>query len=206
MGRINTDPDDQNSNLILSSNNDVDIRLDNDGGENGVFRINSTTTTVFDVNEAGRASTKELRILGGSDFSEQFDVRAPEAGAEPLPGTVVSIDPEHPGDLVVSSVPYDRRVAGIVSGAGGVRPGLLMTQEGSDADGASPVALSGRVYCWADASSGPIQPGDLLTTSNVPGHAMKVADYARAQGAIIGKAMSALAEGRGLVLVLVSLQ
>jgi len=123
----------------------------------------------------------------------------------PSPGMVVSIDPESPGDLVVSNKAYDRRVAGIISGAGGVKPGMLMGQEGSKADGTNPVALTGRVYCWADASYGPIQPGDLLTTSNIPGHAMKVTDYARAPGAIIGKAMTSLAEGKGLVLVLVSL-
>jgi hypothetical protein len=35
---------------------------------------------------------------------------------------------------------------------------------------------------------------------------MKVSDYAKAQGAIIGKAMSELGEGRGPVLVLVALQ
>ena len=35
---------------------------------------------------------------------------------------------------------------------------------------------------------------------------MKVTDYARAQGAIVGKAMTPLDEGRGLVLVLVTLQ
>jgi hypothetical protein len=46
----------------------------------------------------------------------------------------------------------------------------------------------------------------LLTTSSTPGHAMKVTDHARAQGAILGKAMSSLAEGKGMVLVLVSLQ
>jgi hypothetical protein len=68
------------------------------------------------------------------------------------------------------------------------------------------VALTGRVYCWADASNGPIEPGDLLTTSNTPGHAMKVANYAEAQGAIIGKAMTGLKEGKGLVMVLVTLQ
>ena len=72
--------------------------------------------------------------------------------------------------------------------------------------GGLPVALSGRVYCWADASYGPIQPGDLLTTSDTPGHAMKVSAYERAQGAIIGKAMSSLDEGQGLILVLVTLQ
>jgi hypothetical protein len=58
----------------------------------------------------------------------------------------------------------------------------------------------------ADAANGPIQPGDLLTTSSVPGHAMKVGDHAKAQGAILGKAMGSLAQGRGMVLVLVSLQ
>jgi len=66
--------------------------------------------------------------------------------------------------------------------------------------------LTGRVYCWADASNGPIEPGELLTTASTPGHAMKVTDHPSAQGAIIGKAMTALKEGKGLVLVLVTLQ
>jgi hypothetical protein len=83
---------------------------------------------------------------------------------------------------------------------------MLMSQPGSIADGNYPVALTGRVYCWADASDDPIAPGDLLTTSDIPGHAMKVTDYAKAQGAILGKAMSALEKGRGLVFVLVTLQ
>jgi hypothetical protein len=58
----------------------------------------------------------------------------------------------------------------------------------------------------ADAANGAIRPGDLLTTSSTPGHAMKVTDHARAQGAILGKAMTSLAEGKGMVLVLVTLQ
>jgi hypothetical protein len=69
-----------------------------------------------------------------------------------------------------------------------------------------PVALSGRVWVYCDATGNSIEPGDLLTTSNVPGHAMKVRNYSRAQGAIIGKAMTGLKSGKGLVLVLVSLQ
>ena len=81
-----------------------------------------------------------------------------------------------------------------------------MGQPGTLADGEHLVALAGRVYCWVDASYGAIEPGDLLTTSDTPGHAMKVTDHAQAQGAILGKAMSSLEGGRGLVLVLVSLQ
>ena len=68
------------------------------------------------------------------------------------------------------------------------------------------VALSGRVYVQADAGNGSIVPGDLLTTSEAPGHAMKVTDHAQAQGAVLGKAMTGLKEGSGLVLVLVTLQ
>jgi hypothetical protein len=121
-------------------------------------------------------------------------------------GMAVSIDPASPGKLTLSTTAYDRRVAGIISGAGGVKPGMVMSQEGTLADGKHPVALSGRVYCWVDASQGAIEPGDLLTTSSTPGHAMKVADAAKAQGAIIGKAMTGLKQGKGLVLVLVTLQ
>jgi hypothetical protein len=68
------------------------------------------------------------------------------------------------------------------------------------------VALSGRVYVDANNASGAIEPGDLLTTSNIPGQAMKVADHERAQGAILGKAMTSLDQGSGRVLVLVTLQ
>ena len=71
---------------------------------------------------------------------------------------------------------------------------------------APPIALSGRVWVKCDASTGPIGPGDMLTTANRPGHAMKAQDHARATGATIGKAISSLKEGQGLVLVLVSLQ
>jgi len=154
--------------------------------------------------EAGRTTTPVLEITGGSDLSEQFDIATEKQ--EVKAGTVVCIDPLNPGQLAVCRKAYDRTVAGVISGAGGVTPGMLMGQKGTAADGAHPVALSGRVYVHCDASNGAIQPGDLLTSSNTPGHAMKVTDFAKAQGAIIGKAMSSLAEGKGLVLVLVSLQ
>ena len=157
-----------------------------------------------DFNGEGRVITEVIQITGGADFSEQFDVNCDGRGIEP--GSVVSIDPSMPGDLCLSSAPYDRRVAGIVSGAGGVKPGLLMGQRGTEADGQHPVALTGRVYCKVDASFGAIEPGDLLTTSPTTGHAMKVIDHSKATGAILGKAMTSLDSGRGLVLVLVSLQ
>ena len=171
-------------------NNNLTISL---GGVSG--------TASFD----GDVSVGTLTITGGSDLSEQFDIRAASGVVEP--GLVVCIDPPNPGKLVVSATPYDRSVAGVVSGAGGVNTGMMMGQSGTLADGKHPVALTGRVWVQCDATDAAIEPGDLLTTSGTPGHAMRVADHSRAHGAIIGKAMTSLAAGeRGLVLVLVNLQ
>ena len=61
-------------------------------------------------------------------------------------------------------------------------------------------------YCKVDASKGPVEIGDLLTTSATEGHAMKASDHRRAFGAVIGKALAPLATGRALIPVLVALQ
>ena len=186
------------------------VEIDSDDGDDGaVIRLKNSlgTTTITldaDVTGDGRITTQELSITGGSDLSEQFDITA--TGEAPKPGMVVCIDPQNPGRLIPSSRPYDKTVAGVISGAGGVKPGMLMGQKGTVADGQHPVALTGRVYAMVDASYGTIQPGDLLTTSDTPGHARKVTEPTRAQGAILGKAMTGLKDGKGLVLVLVSLQ
>ena len=62
------------------------------------------------------------------------------------------------------------------------------------------------MYALADATAGAIKPGDLLTTSGTPGHVMRASDSDRRSGAVLGKAMTGLKDGKGLVLVLVSLQ
>jgi hypothetical protein len=144
---------------------------------------------------------KTLRITGGADLAEPFET----SDSEIPKGSVVVIDEEHAGRLKRSTSAYDTRVAGIVSGANGINPGIALHQQGA-MEGGQNVALSGRVYVQADAAFGAIKPGDLLTTSDTPGHAMKVTDHAKSQGAILGKAMGSLNEGKGMVLVLVSLQ
>ncbi len=177
------------------------------GGQVNVYNSSGSARVLIygqDSGGDGRVVCDVLQINGGSDLSEQFDVKAFRETV--TPGAIVCIDPENPGKLVESSKPYDRTVAGVLSGAGGVKPGMMMGQEGTEANGTHPVALTGRVYCLVDADQGAIQPGDLITTSATPGHGMKVTDHALAQGAIIGKAMTSLATGKGLVLVLVSLQ
>jgi hypothetical protein len=150
---------------------------------------------------SGNVSVKNITIRGGADVAEPFAFSSDQLP----PGSVVIIDDQNPGKLKLSNSAYDTRVAGIISGANGVNPGLSLHQEGV-LDGSQNVALGGRVYVLADAAYGAIKPGDLLTTSKTAGHAMKVSNHDRAQGAILGKAMSPLKSGKGMVLVLVTLQ
>jgi len=138
--------------------------------------------------------------LRGADYAEDFDV-AEGGGAEP--GTVMVLDDL--GSVRASDTPYDRRVAGVVSGAGGYQPAVILDRH-PDAPGRHPLALMGKVFCKADASLGAIAVGDMLTTSSTPGHAMKAVDSGRAFGAVIGKALRPLETGCGLVPILVALQ
>jgi hypothetical protein len=165
----------------------------------GAVTANSATVN-------GIAQVNRLKIVGGSDLAEPYTVAA-AGGVKPEPGMVVSIDPDHTGKLRVCATAYDAAVAGIVSGANGVQPGITLTQTGTDADGDLPIANTGRVWCHADAdANGAIQPGDMLTSSQTPGYAMKATDRSRSYGAVLGKAMSRLDHGTGYVLVLVGLQ
>jgi hypothetical protein len=159
----------------------------------------------LDVN--GTTSTKVLTITG-ADVAEPFDLSPIVGEPKAIPGMVVSIDPSFPGKLALASHEYDSKVAGVISGANGLDAGIIMGKDTSNPiiRGNYPIAMSGRVWVWCDASAGPIQPGDLLTSSHTLGHAMKASDRSRAFGAVVGKAMTALNDGKGLVLVLVNLQ
>jgi hypothetical protein len=109
------------------------------------------------------------------------------------------------GRLCRCTEAYDRKVAGIVSGAGALKPGIVLGRDGV-AGRSRPIALAGRVNCQVDARYGPVEVGSLLTTSSTPGHAMRAVDERRAFGAVIGKALAPLAAGQALVPILVALQ
>jgi len=148
--------------------------------------------------------TGKLNIASGGDVilndcAEHFDV----ADAKTEPGTVMVIDQD--GNLRPSSHPYDKKVAGVVSGAGNFRPGIILGKQQSQDNGLL-IALLGKVYCKVDAECAPVEVGDLLTTSPNPGHAMKADDPAKAFGAVIGKALGRLPSGQGLIPILVALQ
>jgi hypothetical protein len=141
--------------------------------------------------------------LSGADCAEDFEVEETE---EPEPGSVMAI--ADGGRLRRCAQAYDRRVAGVISGAGSHKPGIILgrRQQGSGANSRIPLALSGKVHCRVDAGYGPVGVGDLLTTSPTVGHAMRAEDPRRAFGATIGKALRPLGKGRDLVPILIALQ
>lgn len=152
------------------------------------------------ITSAGQLTIAGDIVLTGADCAEHFLVAS---SVVPEPGTVLVIDKE--GFLCESTEPYDKRVAGVVSGAGNYRHGILLDGQPSD-EPRVPLALTGKVYCKVDAQYGPVEVGDLLTTSPTPGHAMKATEAAKAFGSVIGKALRALDGGQGLVPILVALQ
>jgi hypothetical protein len=151
---------------------------------------------------AKNMNVEEDIFIANSDCAEEFDVEDSSPG-EPLPGSVMVIGDE--GSVRLSTSAYDKRVAGIISGAGTFKPGIILDRQNSDSSRPA-VALMGKVFCKVDTTNGPIEVGDLLTTSSTLGHAMKAADPFKAFGAVLGKALRPLKEGQGLIPVLVALQ
>jgi hypothetical protein len=146
-----------------------------------------------------------VAIVGGdctfpdaADCAEDFDV------AEVVePGTVMVLGEE--GKLFESDRAYDRRVAGIVSGAGSYKPGIILDRRQTTEE-RRPLALLGKAFCKVDATYASITVGDLLTTSPTLGHAMKAEDPFRAFGSVVGKALRPLKDGRGMIPILIALQ
>jgi hypothetical protein len=138
--------------------------------------------------------------MNRADYAEEFAVSNPETVQ---PGMVMVLDEF--GGVGVSQKAYDIRVAGVVSGAGNYHPAIVLDHHEAAPDRRA-LALMGKAYCLVDATEVPVGIGDLLTTSSVPGHAMKALDPLRAFGSVIGKALQPLTDGRGLIPVLVRLQ
>ena len=187
-----------------SGNKDGSLRLRNAAGKTAVL-INAGDNSLRLMNAQGQES---LRLAGNegdlifqnADCAEEFDIASEE---KVVGGTVIVLNDE--GRLHHSNDAYDKRVAGVVSGAGQYKPGIILDRQ----PGTSlrqPIALMGKVFCRVDAQQSPIAVGDLLTTSQMPGHAMKAVDPIKAFGAVLGKALKPLEDGVGMIPILVSLQ
>ena len=181
--------------LSFTTNNANRLYVKNDGK---VGINNNNPTAELDVNGDIKAS--------GVIHAKYQDVAEWVPSSEQLAaGTVVVLDSTKSNQVISSTVSYDTRVAGVIS----EQPGLAL---GEKADNKVLVATTGRVKVKVDASKGPINIGDLLVTSDVPGVAMKSepVEFAGRKmhmpGTLIGKALEPLEKGKGDILVLLSLQ
>jgi hypothetical protein len=162
-----------------------------------VFLIGETAGTpsdLFAVDEDGDAYTKGGVIAGAADLAEYFY----DATASLTSGELVSIDANNPNAVVRSSQVTDPALMGVVS----TKPGFLgnFAADRKDNPNWSVIALAGQVPTKVNAENGPIAVGDAITSSSVPGVGMK----ADAGDPTVGIALEALADGEGVVQVLIS--
>lgn len=205
-----------NANLFIGRNGHKGGIYVRDNSGNNVFQFDGRYAALYigakdnegDIRVLDNSGNVSIHLDGatgdiklhGADCSEEFDVAESE---EIDPGTVLVIDDE--SKLRPCRGSYDKKVAGVVSGAYGAGPGIILGKNSAQSK-RLPIALNGKVYCKVDAQYSPIEVGDLLTTSDTPGHAMKVADPVKAFGTVIGKALRPLREGSGMIPILVALQ
>jgi hypothetical protein len=147
--------------------------------------------------------TGDIRLLN-ADCAEDFDVDDSELKSVEA-GTVMVLTEN--GSLQSSCQEYDKKVAGVISGASGYKPAIVLDrQQSQNNHHRLPIALVGKVYCKVDARHSSIEIGDLLTTSSTKGYAMKADDPLKAFGAVIGKALGSIKDGLGMIPVLIALQ
>ena len=165
-----------------------------------------TTSPTEKLHVSGNGKFTGNVTVDGSINAKYQDVAEWVPSTEQLAaGTVVVLDRTRSNQVISSTAAYDTRVAGVIS----AQPGITLGERGP---GKVAVATTGRVQIKVDADRAPIQIGDLLVTSDIPGVAMKSEPVnlggvqIHRPGTIVGKALEPLAKGKGEILVLLSLQ
>lgn len=163
------------------------------------IRAGSDSDVDFKVTKDGTAFA-DGGWQGAADFAELMITEGDSAGYEP--GDVLVISPSMDRAVALSTTPYATSLIGVFS----TKPGFVGSAHVMDGrqDQEIPVAIMGIVPCKVTDEGGAIRRGDLLTTSSLPGHAMK-ATQARI-GAVLGKALGDLESGTGIIEILLTLQ
>jgi photosystem II stability/assembly factor-like uncharacterized protein len=136
--------------------------------------INGALKTVGSITSGGYYS------LSGADIAESYLSKL-----DLEPGTLISPDILNSEAVTISKgSPYDNTVIGVVSTQAGMTLGYSTTPT-SDYPYSLPIALAGRVPVKVSDENGSINVGDPITSSSVPGVAMKAIE----EGNVIGTAL-----------------
>ncbi len=169
----------------------------------------------FSVDSNGDVRADGVFTGGGADFAEMIEISSGPGSAEP--GDVMVIDPKNTRAIIKSTSAHSSLIAGIYS----TQPGFLGSERDWDVKSGDesrsytmkemadnfneiPMAVVGIVPCKVSAENGSIEPGSLLVSSTIPGHAMRE-DNPRI-GTVLGKALEPLNSGTGTIKVLLTLQ
>lgn len=165
--------------------------------------------TEFKVRRDGNVFADGSFTGGGADYADMMPVLGKPSDYSPGDVLVIAED----GKVTLSRQPYSTAVVGVYSTKSAfVGDPRGATEKDESADGRIPVALLGIVPVKVTAENGAIRPGDLLTPSSTPGHAMKAKPVVvngveiYSTGAILGKALEPLEKGTGMIKVLVILR
>jgi hypothetical protein len=141
----------------------------------------------------------------GFTLDNAFKQVLPSDREQPLHSLVLSLITNAHGlplSLSVQSVFKPRANMGLELSVGRLLPEIATN---TPRDHRPLLALLGRVPVKATTENGPISPGDLLLVSATrPGYAMKCKNPQICEGAVIGKALEALTDREGLILILVT--
>jgi len=160
------------------------------------FNVNATSANTANtvVARDGSGNFSANIITGTATQARYADLAERYAADYPVtPGTVVVFGGEQ--EITQSTQANDHRVAGVVS----TDPAHLMNADAGDDQTHPAIALSGRVPVKV---TGPVRPGDLMVTSDIPGHAQ--ADNNASAGRIIGKAIGKNQSGQAVIEVLIT--
>ena len=177
--------DDREQSLLLNKDGNVGI---------------GTTAPTETLTVVGTANITSTLYKGTSAYNNP-DIAEKMSSREKLEfGDVVSADKENALHVRKSKAAYDKAVIGVASEAPTMVIGNI------NGTGGTEIAVVGRVRAKVNDNNGNIGIGDLLTTSNEEGYAMKCDEMEKCRGAIIGKAFEPLSGKKGRIWMLIALQ
>jgi hypothetical protein len=140
-----------------------------------ILTLTSEGTNAFRFAADGQAYTAAGGAWnsGGADLAERYT-----STQDLQPGEVVVGDQFTAQNVVRSTGQYQSNIMGVVS----TQPGFVA---GAYTPDSYPIALVGRVPVKISTENGPIHSGDYLTSSSIPGYAMK----ATVAGRVLGTAL-----------------